>query len=185
VPSWERETATIIFLRRTIMDVRDLGVLFLILVLFIGLAVYFIPAIIASARRKRNWRAIFALNLLAGWTIVGWIGALVWSLTVEPPVAPAHVPEAAPGATGNVALKLTAAPRNETAEPHNRALSCQVCGRIAWSFCTVHGVPVCEAHLNAHDTPQCSYVPSGRVQVVSAVPAQSGRKRASSILGLG
>lgn len=42
-------------------------------------AVYFIPTIVA--RGKRNFGAIFALNLLLGWTVIGWVGSLVWALT--------------------------------------------------------------------------------------------------------
>jgi hypothetical protein len=45
------------------------------------LILYFIPAIVASCRGHHNSGAIFALNLLLGWTFVGWVGALVWSLT--------------------------------------------------------------------------------------------------------
>jgi hypothetical protein len=40
---------------------------------------YFLPAIIA--RRKRDATAIFWLNLLAGWTFLGWVGALIWAIT--------------------------------------------------------------------------------------------------------
>jgi len=43
--------------------------------------VYFLPGLIGLARKHRNGNAITALNLLAGWTGVGWIIALVWSLT--------------------------------------------------------------------------------------------------------
>ena len=52
--------------------------------LIIGACFYFLPTIIGF--RKRNAGAIFVLNLLLGWTIVGWIVALVWALTqdVEP-----------------------------------------------------------------------------------------------------
>jgi hypothetical protein len=46
-----------------------------------GVALYFLPSIIA--RNKRNAGAIFALNLLLGWTFVGWIVSLVWALTVD------------------------------------------------------------------------------------------------------
>jgi hypothetical protein len=45
---------------------------------------YFIPTFMAAIRSHRNGLAIFALNLLLGWTLVGWIGALVWSLTYQP-----------------------------------------------------------------------------------------------------
>lgn len=51
----------------------------------IALAVYFVPSFIAVNRNKRNKNAIFALNLLLGWTFVGWVVALVWSLMQDPP----------------------------------------------------------------------------------------------------
>jgi hypothetical protein len=44
---------------------------------------YFVPSLIALARRN-NFPAVFALNLLLGWTFVGWVVALVWSLTATP-----------------------------------------------------------------------------------------------------
>ena len=43
--------------------------------------IYFVPALVARRRRHHNRVAIFALNLLAGWTAVGWIIVLVWALT--------------------------------------------------------------------------------------------------------
>jgi hypothetical protein len=42
---------------------------------------YFLPAIGGYSRRKRNAGAILALNFFAGWTIIGWIIALVWAMT--------------------------------------------------------------------------------------------------------
>lgn len=45
------------------------------------LAMYFLPAIIAALRHHHNALAIFALDLLAGWSVIGWIVALVWALT--------------------------------------------------------------------------------------------------------
>ena len=41
---------------------------------------YFLPAMVASARLHPNAAAIMALNLLLGWTFVGWALALVWAL---------------------------------------------------------------------------------------------------------
>jgi hypothetical protein len=56
------------------------------------LVVYFLPTIIASKRHHHNSSAIFVLNLLLGWTFLGWIGSLVWSVTYTSgetlPVAP-------------------------------------------------------------------------------------------------
>jgi len=46
---------------------------------------YFAPSIVAFVRHHHNRWAIFALNLLLGWTGLGWIGALVWSLTRPTP----------------------------------------------------------------------------------------------------
>lgn len=55
----------------------------------IGLALgfYFLPTIIALSLQRRQWLAIVAVNLLLGWTVLGWIGALVWSLIVDRPAA--------------------------------------------------------------------------------------------------
>lgn len=49
--------------------------------------IYFVPAFIAFRRGHRNRGAILALNLFLGWTFLGWVAAIVWSLTdnVEPP----------------------------------------------------------------------------------------------------
>lgn len=46
-----------------------------------GVLFYFIPAFVAWKRRHHQTMAIAALNLFAGWTVVGWIGSLIWSLT--------------------------------------------------------------------------------------------------------
>lgn len=42
--------------------------------------IYMIPACIAASRRHRNTMAIAVLNLFFGWTMVGFVGCLVWSL---------------------------------------------------------------------------------------------------------
>jgi hypothetical protein len=47
-----------------------------------GLAFYFLPTLLGM--NKRNAGAIFALNLLLGWTLVGWVVALVWALATDP-----------------------------------------------------------------------------------------------------
>ena len=43
----------------------------------LALSIYFLPTIIGS--NKKNRLAIFVLNLLLGWTVIGWIIALVWA----------------------------------------------------------------------------------------------------------
>ena len=43
--------------------------------------VYFIPTIIAVSREHHNKAAISILNILLGWMLLGWIVALIWSVT--------------------------------------------------------------------------------------------------------
>ncbi|HTC55506.1 MAG TPA: superinfection immunity protein [Candidatus Sulfotelmatobacter sp.] len=50
------------------------------------LILYFLPSIIALARGKRDTLAIFLLNLFLGWSVVGWIVALVWAAKHDAPV---------------------------------------------------------------------------------------------------
>lgn len=54
-------------------------ILFLAVVL--ALTVYFLPAIIGMVRRHVNAVPVFLTNLYFGWTVVGWIVALIWSLS--------------------------------------------------------------------------------------------------------
>ncbi len=62
-----------------------------IVILIIGALVYFLPSILGH--EKRNAAAILALNIFLGWTVVGWVVALVWAVSVEAPL-----PAAAPAA---------------------------------------------------------------------------------------
>ena len=41
---------------------------------------YFCPAIVARKRRHRNMKALLVLNIFLGWTLLGWVGCLVWAL---------------------------------------------------------------------------------------------------------
>jgi len=46
-----------------------------------ALLFYFIPTIIAVFRSHNSTFSIFLLDLLLGWTMIGWIIALVWSFS--------------------------------------------------------------------------------------------------------
>jgi Superinfection immunity protein len=46
---------------------------------------YFVPTVEAARLRHYNFGAIFMTNLLLGWTVLGWIVALIWSMTKPPP----------------------------------------------------------------------------------------------------
>lgn len=47
----------------------------------ICLFIYFLPSAIAEEKHKNNSGAILILNLLLGWTLIGWVIALVWAST--------------------------------------------------------------------------------------------------------
>ena len=44
---------------------------------------YFLPFAIAFYKKRINTGAIFALNLFLGWSLIGWVIALVWALKAE------------------------------------------------------------------------------------------------------
>ncbi|WP_323115156.1 superinfection immunity protein [Pseudomonas guariconensis] len=48
--------------------------------LVVYLAIYILPMIIAFHRHHEKYTTIFLLNLLLGWTVVGWVVALVWAV---------------------------------------------------------------------------------------------------------
>lgn len=50
-------------------------------VLILLVVLNFLPTMIALLRGHHNSFAIFLTNLLLGWTVVGWIIALIWSFT--------------------------------------------------------------------------------------------------------
>ena len=61
------------------MRMQDLSCLELLMIALI-FAVYFLPSLIAFLRDHKNKIAIFLLNLLLGWTVLGWVSSLVWSV---------------------------------------------------------------------------------------------------------
>jgi hypothetical protein len=51
-----------------------------------GFLMYFLPTILAFARNKRDTAAILLLNLFLGWTMIGWVVALVWAVKTDVPM---------------------------------------------------------------------------------------------------
>jgi len=41
---------------------------------------YFLPMIMAIEKKQKNKTAIIVLNILLGWTLVGWVIALIWAV---------------------------------------------------------------------------------------------------------
>jgi Superinfection immunity protein len=55
------------------------GALGLISVIIGSFAIYFLPTIVAMSRQHPAQVSILLLNLFLGWTLLGWVAALVWS----------------------------------------------------------------------------------------------------------
>jgi hypothetical protein len=104
-----------------------------ILFVFFLLA-YFIPTVIAVLRKHKDAPAIAAINILLGWSVVGWFVSFIWSLsdpkgrggaqtvvinTAQHNVtaAPPHYPPAAP----EPARRTVAVSAGATADDHDTA----------------------------------------------------------------
>ena len=57
------------------------------LITFLGTAIYFLPAIIAKQRKATHEINIFWVNLLLGWTVLGWFAVLIWTVAETDPQA--------------------------------------------------------------------------------------------------
>ncbi len=66
------------------------------LVIHIAAVAYFVPAVIAVLRKHPRQSMIVAVNLLLGWTVIGWVWALSLALfgmhSREPARRPIHPP---------------------------------------------------------------------------------------------
>jgi len=49
----------------------------------VSAVLYFLPIILAVARNKTNIVGILLVNLLLGWSVIGWLVALVWAVSTE------------------------------------------------------------------------------------------------------
>lgn len=47
--------------------------------LIVAMSFYMLPTMVAAYNNHKQVVAICLLNLLLGWTGLGWIGALIWS----------------------------------------------------------------------------------------------------------
>lgn len=51
----------------------------LIMLTIVALWAYLMPTIISEIRQAKHEAGIVIVNLFLGWTILGWIGALLWA----------------------------------------------------------------------------------------------------------
>lgn len=68
----------------------DIALIYLLVILyfcaswlFISLAIYFIPVIVAYIRKHNNLLAITIMTIFTGWTFFGWLAALLWALNSD------------------------------------------------------------------------------------------------------
>ena len=61
------------------MQMQELSLVDLLVIILI-FAFYFLPTLVAFLKQHKNKLAIFLLNLLLGWTVLGWVVSLVWSV---------------------------------------------------------------------------------------------------------
>jgi len=54
-----------------------------LLMILLGL-LYCLPFLVAAVRHHHQTIAITVLNILTGWTGLGWIASLVWACTATP-----------------------------------------------------------------------------------------------------
>ncbi|WP_041752371.1 superinfection immunity protein [Pseudomonas protegens] len=59
-------------------------------------AFYMLPTIEAWIRKRSNLSAIAAVNFFLGWSLLGWVGALVWALKQPSAVVVAESPRTTP-----------------------------------------------------------------------------------------
>ena len=56
-----------------------IDLILLILIIILGLFIYFLPTIIASGRNATATFLIFLVNLFGGWTVALWIFVFIWA----------------------------------------------------------------------------------------------------------
>jgi hypothetical protein len=54
----------------------------IILIVSFSLGLYFLPTLIALSMHHHHVLPIFLLNFFTGWSGIGWIGSLIWSVIV-------------------------------------------------------------------------------------------------------
>ena len=54
-----------------------------ILASFVLMCVYLIPYYVGYYNKKRHENMIFWVNLLVGWTVVGWLAVLIWAFAKD------------------------------------------------------------------------------------------------------
>lgn len=59
---------------------RELVRMHTIILIGVCLVVFYLPIIIAIFRKHKNFLPIFIINFFLGWTVIGWLISLIWSV---------------------------------------------------------------------------------------------------------
>ena len=50
-----------------------------VLIVFVCLVLYLLPSLVARHRKHKNGIPILLINICLGWSVIGWLIALIWS----------------------------------------------------------------------------------------------------------
>ncbi len=64
------------------MSIAFTAIVVLIAMIFI-VFVYFYPTYVAWSRCHKNLKSLSLLNIFFGWTLIGWVLALIWAYLTE------------------------------------------------------------------------------------------------------
>jgi hypothetical protein len=62
---------------------RSLPFIIFMIMGILVIAFYLIPTWVALYRGKKQKLVIFVINLFTGWTVIGWLGSLIWASVKE------------------------------------------------------------------------------------------------------
>jgi hypothetical protein len=69
-----------------------LPIFLIVLIAIAALVIHFLPIFVAWRRHVKNFWWIFIINFFFGWTLIGWVIALVWAATDEPRYVVGYIP---------------------------------------------------------------------------------------------
>jgi hypothetical protein len=58
-------------------------VIYFLVICMLAAILYFVPTWVAISRGAKNACGILLLNLFLGWSLLGWVIALIWSVCAE------------------------------------------------------------------------------------------------------
>ncbi|WP_369574203.1 superinfection immunity protein [Acidithiobacillus sp. IBUN Pt1247-S3] len=95
-----------------------------------AIVIYFVPSIVAYSRGAQNFLAIFLLNLFLGWSLLGWVGSLIWALLDEKKGYPCVPFPHAPAATSPQAVAAQPQALATIASTSEKSIAfCSQCGQ--------------------------------------------------------